>query len=97
MKKYYSVHEVENDYMGTYGEDIQVLKEEVISQGPDVPYIETEVTLKAKFRKYNPEYGDDKLCKCGHSYYRHFDNYEGMTPVGCKYCSCDEFIPEGDQ
>ena len=96
MKKYYSVHEVEDDYMGTYGEDIQVLKEEVISQGSDVPYIETEVTLKAKFRKYNPEYGDDKICKCGHSYYRHFDNYEGMAPIGCKYCPCDEFIPEDE-
>jgi hypothetical protein len=97
MRKHYSVHEVENDYMGSYGEDIQVLKEEVVSQGPDAPYIETEVTLKVKFRKYNAEYGDDKICKCGHSYYRHFDSYEGMAPVGCKYCPCDEFIPEDAQ
>jgi hypothetical protein len=42
-------------------------------------------------RKYNPKYGDKRLCKCGHTYYRHFDSYEGMEACGCKYCSCDEF------
>ena len=40
---------------------------------------------------YDPEYGSEKLCQCGHPYYRHFDPYEGMQPVGCKYCSCDRF------
>jgi len=42
-------------------------------------------------RKYNPNYGDDRICKCGHPYYRHFDTYENMAPVGCKYCSCGKF------
>jgi hypothetical protein len=42
-------------------------------------------------REYNPNYGDDKLCKCGHSYCRHFDSYEGMESVGCKYCGCYHF------
>lgn len=42
-------------------------------------------------RKYNPKYGDNRLCKCGHQYHRHFDSYEGMEDCGCKYCSCDEF------
>lgn len=42
--------------------------------------------------KYNPEYGDSRICECGHHYERHFDSYEDMEPVGCKYCSCDEFI-----
>ena len=38
---------------------------------------------------YDPEHGDDKPCfHCGHPYYRHFDTYEGMSAVGCKYCSC---------
>lgn len=37
-------------------------------------------------RGYDPNFGDDRLCKCGHPYYRHFDTYEGMSPVGCKYC-----------
>jgi len=42
-------------------------------------------------RKYNPKYGDNRLCKCGHTYYRHFDSYEGMDACGCKYCDCREF------
>ena len=35
---------------------------------------------------YDPEYGDDVECECGHPYRRHFDTYEDMAPVGCKYC-----------
>src|SRR5271166_3913160 len=35
---------------------------------------------------YDPNFGDDVLCECGHIYYRHFDTYEEMSPVGCKYC-----------
>lgn len=42
--------------------------------------------------KYNPKYGDDRICECGHSYYRHFDPYEKMEAVGCKYCGCQDFI-----
>lgn len=49
-----------------------------------------EFTIKEKL-KYNPLFGDDKICKCGHPYYRHFDTYEDMCVVGCKYCSCFEF------
>lgn len=41
---------------------------------------------------YNPEYGDNRICTCGHPYHRHFDSYEDMEPCGCKYCSCDEFV-----
>lgn len=45
-------------------------------------------------KAYDEKYGDDKLCKCGHPYYRHFDTYtENMEPIGCKYCSCDNFNP----
>lgn len=40
---------------------------------------------------YNGQYGDERICQCGHEYYRHFDTYENMYPVGCKYCECDEF------
>jgi hypothetical protein len=60
------------------------------------PYIQTKVLLNVIFKEYNPQYGDDKLCKCGHSYYRHFDSWEGMAPVGCKYCGCREFVPADD-
>ena len=42
---------------------------------------------------YNPNYGDDRICQCGHPYYRHFDSYEKMEPVGCKYCGCYDFVP----
>ena len=40
---------------------------------------------------YDPEYGDDKICECEHPYHRHFDSYENMSPVGCKYCECRSF------
>lgn len=41
--------------------------------------------------KYNPNFGNDKKCLCGHPYYRHFDTYEDMEACGCKYCGCYEF------
>ena len=37
-------------------------------------------------KPYDPSFGDNKPCLCGHPYYRHFDTYAGMEPVGCKYC-----------
>ena len=40
---------------------------------------------------YDPEFGDDRVCVCGHPYHRHFDSYEDMEPVGCKYCDCETF------
>ena len=27
---------------------------------------------------YDASYGDARLCKCGHPYYRHFDTYDNM-------------------
>lgn len=41
---------------------------------------------------YSPGYGDDNICTCGHPYYRHFDTYEDMRNIGCKYCPCDSFV-----
>jgi hypothetical protein len=38
---------------------------------------------------YDRMFGDLKLCLCGHPYYRHFDTYEDMSPIGCKYCHYD--------
>jgi len=53
------------------------------------PYIEeTEVIVH---RRYNPNYGDNRVCNCGHEYSRHFDSYENMSDVGCKYCACGDF------
>ena len=50
----------------------------------DKPYIEE---LNVRMR-YNPKFGDDRKCICGHSYARHFDSYDNMEPCGCKYCDC---------
>ena len=58
------------------------------------PYIEKERTVINRF--YNPDYGDSKECKCGHNYDRHFDSYENMEDVGCKYCECWTFDPKPD-
>lgn len=59
------------------------------------PYVWVEVTTQE--RRYNPEYGDDRLCECGHPYHRHFDSYDEMADVGCKYCHCTTFVEETDQ
>lgn len=64
---------------------------ELISS-PDAPYLEYE--YKATIRKYNPNYGDNRMCVCGHSYQRHFDWWEDMMPCGCKYCGCDNFVED---
>lgn len=46
---------------------------------------------------YDPNFGDCKLCKCGHQYHRHFDSYENMSPVGCKYCRCNVFQEDNNE
>jgi hypothetical protein len=53
------------------------------------PYNKKRVTVTTLL--YNPNYGDNRECECGHSYYRHFDSYEQMDAVGCKYCGCSHF------
>lgn len=55
------------------------------------PYITKRRTEVIVERLYNPEYGDDRICRCGHHYYRHFDSYEDNAAVGCKYCGCYDF------
>jgi len=58
------------------------------------PYLkETEITTRTL---YNPNYGDDRICICGHIYYRHFDSYEDMYDCGCKYCECCKFKEKED-
>lgn len=67
-----------------------VEREAVLIGSPDAPYLEYEYKVTEK--KYNPNYGDNRICVCGHTYERHFDSYENMEPVGCKYCGCSEFV-----
>jgi len=56
------------------------------------PYI-LEVKYEVE-RTYNKNYGDNRICICGHPYYRHFDTYEDMQDVGCKYCHCFDFVEQ---
>lgn len=55
------------------------------------PYLTKYVTERR--RLYNPHYGDDRICVCGHPYYRHFDlcEEEEFQDAGCKYCLCSTF------
>ena len=53
------------------------------------PYLKV-VTIETD-KKYNPKYGNNRMCKCGHPYHRHFDSYEQMEAIGCKYCGCYDF------
>lgn len=55
------------------------------------PYLVTKKIIVQRFFAYNPEYGDGRVCRCGHPYYRHFDTYENMADIGCKYCNCGKF------
>jgi len=46
---------------------------------------------------YDPSFGDDTLCQCGHTYYRHFDSYEdaqNRMHAACKYCRCQVFVSD---
>lgn len=62
----------------------------------ELPYIIKEKIIIKKIYKYNPKYGDDRICICGDTYYRHFDSYDKMRPVGCKYCDCMTFVEKVD-
>jgi hypothetical protein len=42
-------------------------------------------------RLWDENRDQDAPCLCGHSYYRHFDSWDGMEPIGCKYCECWTF------
>jgi hypothetical protein len=54
------------------------------------PYIEETFIFTTK--KYNANYGDDRICECGHSYIKHFDMFDILIPHRCKTCECAEFV-----
>jgi hypothetical protein len=57
---------------------------------PEIDIILTELTEQIN-RSWNPEHDQQAKCTCSHAYERHFDSYEDMYPIGCKYCECDTF------
>ncbi len=63
---------------------------EELRQKAEQPYLIT--TRITEEKHYNPKFGDNRICECGHVYYRHFDSYEDNEACGCKYCDCYEFI-----
>ncbi len=71
--------------------DVYTLSD-VIIPTDDQPHL-TKTSVKTKIF-YNPNYGDNRLCECGHPYHRHFDSYEDNDACGCKYkhtCKCKGF------
>ena len=58
---------------------------------PHSPYLLRKDSSGQTYECYNKEYGDNRICKCGHKYFRHFDTYDNYEPVGCKYCACERF------
>jgi len=51
--------------------------------------IEFADSLTRPVPAWNPKHDQEAPCVCGHPYERHFDSYDDMRPVGCKYCECD--------
>ena len=93
LKRSYMIKVIDNDAddCNLYIAPAELVKASYRKAGPDDPYKETVLEVIGILKEYNPDFGDDKICECGHTYYRHFDSWEGMAPVGCKYCGCDEF------
>lgn len=55
----------------------------------DEPYLKELIITENK--AYNKNYGDNRICECGHPYHRHFDSHEDNYACGCKYCTCYDF------
>lgn len=68
-----------DDNEPTFDEDFESLKKLIFGI--------IDLGNEKKVPMYDDMYGDNKECLCGHPYYRHFDTYDNMDPVGCKYCS----------
>lgn len=56
------------------------------------PYLSKRIVRTFTTKEWNPDYNQNAICQCGHAYERHFDPYEMMYPIGCKYCECNTFI-----
>lgn len=67
------------------------LSTEVLSADSSDPYVVVRTTVERTECFWNEAFDQDAICECGDPYYRHFDTYEKMSPVGCKYCDCYTF------
>lgn len=61
-----------------------------MSRRKQEPFIEEPQTKIV--RRYNPEYGDEELCECGHPYKTHFDS-TGLH-IACYHCDCEGFVED---
>jgi hypothetical protein len=61
-------------------------------KGGELPYL---IKPREPLKLYNPKFGDDRKCQCGHSYDRHFDWMEEDSECSCKYCGCYDFKEAG--
>lgn len=75
-----------------HDEFVRLIEQEEVAQHVDTSYVPSSEDEIAE--QYDEKFGDNKPCLCGHPYYRHFDTYEQMSAVGCKYCS--HFPPMGN-
>ena len=71
-------------------EEMRIEAVEAAQPQPQPPYLTKTVTKQV----WNPNFNQDALCHCGHPYYRHFDSYDDMEPIGCKYCDCLVFAED---
>lgn len=64
-----------------------------LSLGAEAAYRDVLALLPAEPERWVKSRDQQERCACGHPYRRHFDTYDDMAPVGCKYCGCSEFSP----
>lgn len=72
---------------------VRVLENHESSSVHDLRRIGDIVTgIQSKIdRLWDENHDQNAKCECGHIYNRHFDGYEDMAAVGCKYCECFTF------
>lgn len=93
--KYEELGVLGGQYVGIFymqrNDEYQQIRDEFVNM---INLAEMNTTVIEQVEKpeanYSPSYGDGRKCLCGHAYYRHFDSYDSMEPVGCKYC-CKDF------
>jgi len=66
------------------------LKDAIEMVERDCPEIIDKLKPNQYERVYDPKYGNNVVCECGHHYSRHFDpDFDGAP--SCKYCDCMRF------